>query len=84
MLRMWSKKYPICIQLSYDSKMTMSAPDDDTFKDVIDEQISDDGLDEENSEDDSFFKITSTMLDQNQLILFARTDREKDDWYITY
>lgn len=78
---MWSKKYPICIQLSYESKLTVSAPDDDTFKDVIDEQLSEDAFDEENSEDDSFFKVTSTMLDQNQLILFARTDREKDDWY---
>jgi hypothetical protein len=77
---MWSKKYPICIQLSYDSKMTMPTPDDETFKDVIDEQMSEDGFDEENSEDDSFCKITSVMLDQNQLILFARTDREKDDW----
>jgi hypothetical protein len=77
---LWSKKYPICILLKKDSKIGTSVPEDNTFKDVIEDVPEDDAYDEENSEDDTFFKVTNPLDDHNQLILFARTDREKDDW----
>jgi len=78
--RMWSKKYPICIVLQKDSRIGISVPEDESFKDVIEDVAEEDAFEEENSEDDTFFKVTNAMVDQNQLILFARTDREKDDW----
>lgn len=83
-VRLWSKKYPICIVLRQDSRVGISVPE--TFKDVIEEHGEDEGEDEsmrgeeENSEDDAFYLVTSSMVEQNQLYLFARTDREKDDW----
>lgn len=83
---MWSKKYPICVELKQNSRVGISVPE--TFKDVIedDEEGEGEGEDismrgeEENSEDDAFYLVTSSMVEQNQLYLFARTDREKDDW----
>ncbi|KAF4519214.1 hypothetical protein B566_EDAN015320 [Ephemera danica] len=78
-----SKKYPIAVVLGQDSRIGMTVPD--TFKDTIeeDEEYDDEAessIQEENSEDDAFYLVTSSMVEQNQLYLFARTDREKDDW----
>lgn len=64
--------------LRQDSRVGFSVPE--TFKDVIDDNGEEDEGQDENSEDDAFCVVTSSMVEQNQLFLFARTDREKDDW----
>ncbi|XP_059476550.1 testis-expressed protein 2 isoform X2 [Neocloeon triangulifer] len=78
--RMWSKKYPICIMLRRDSRIGITIPENDSFKEVVDDHAEDEEFEEENSEDETFCLVTNSMVDQQQLILFARTDREKDEW----
>ncbi|CAG5129894.1 unnamed protein product [Candidula unifasciata] len=71
--RIWSKKYPICIALT-----NKSLNEDGKLKHISSEPI----LKEKSSLPGMDFEfVTEEKCDHNLLYLFARTCREKEEWY---
>lgn len=76
--RYWSKKYPICLKgvklqnskrgATNITSSSTTPPNDDTSKSTA-----------STPRDENTSIITE--LDNSTLILFARTDREKEEWY---
>ncbi|KAL8565093.1 hypothetical protein ACOMHN_005296 [Nucella lapillus] len=69
--RIWSKKYPICVALSQTGTKT---------KDIGESSV--DGPSVEGSKNDLGFEmISEEKCDSSVLFLFARTGREKEEWF---
>ncbi|XP_005101302.1 testis-expressed protein 2 [Aplysia californica] len=80
--RIWSKKYPICISLT-SAKGGVSSNGEDAatskLKHILSEPII--GAKKEKVSDMGFEIITEEKCDSNVLYLFARTGREKEEWF---
>ncbi|XP_046734747.1 testis-expressed protein 2 isoform X1 [Diprion similis] len=92
--RRWSKKYPICITFSKDALIESSSLNE-TSEDEILQKIGvdedgtiheEDETDEDLSKDskeakDGFEDCTDESGQRSKMYIFARTDRQKEDWF---
>ncbi|XP_066589393.1 testis-expressed protein 2 [Prorops nasuta] len=90
--RRWSKKYPICITFQEESLTENTALKESSDEELLGDHSSDTIAEEEETDDDiSQAKSTKDASDDSRedtdedstskLYIFARTDREKEDWY---
>lgn len=73
--RIWSKKYPICISLANKGP----SHEDVKLKHICSEPVI--GGKKEKLSDMGFEIVTEEKCDHNILYLFARTGREKEEWF---
>ncbi|KAK3091537.1 hypothetical protein FSP39_020588 [Pinctada imbricata] len=78
--RLWSKKYPICIELVKKDKPLEKK--ERTMSDSVLDKTTDSGTILPRDETFHGFElVTNEKCDDNILYLFARTSREKEDWF---
>lgn len=77
--RLWSKKYPLCIALSKPGDKSQSKPGSQGSNPLQGEEMG-----SPPKEIYGFEMITEQSCQSNVLYLFARTTREKEEWYYRF
>lgn len=95
--RRWSKKYPICVTFEKDTVRESTiienssddepqALDSENDKVILEEEETDEDTSQSRDSKDVFEDCHDEDDDEMKvkMYIFARTDRQKEDWYVIY